>query len=88
MGPKAPLMDQASRKSGGESAPRRGGNVPGSVSLGGAFFGEGLEAHEARSFALALEALGFRVHLKPRWFEEAGVERSDRGAGGDDHRSY
>ncbi len=55
------------------------------MSLGGAFFGEGLDAHEARSFAFALEALGLAVHLKPRWFEEAGVERRDRDAGGDDH---
>jgi len=78
-------MDRTEKTARGVSSPGPGRGAPGSVSLGGAFFGEGLDAHEARSFALALEALGIKVHLKPRWFEEAGVERSDRGAGGDDH---
>ncbi len=78
-------MDRTEKNAGGSPSPGRGRGAPGPVSLGGAFFGEGLDAHEARNFALALEALGFSVHLKPRWFEEAGVERSDRAPGGDDH---
>jgi len=45
-----------------------------SVSLSASFFGEGLESLEARELVLALEALGLRVHLKPRWFEEPGME--------------
>ena len=78
-------MDRSGKRGPGVPSPGLPGGSAGSVSLGGAFFGPGLEAHEARSLAFALEAFGLQVHLKPRWFEEAGVERSDRGAGGDDH---
>ena len=72
------MDDSAKRSRPGPSARGQGGSA-GEVSICAGFFGTGLEAVEVRDLVLALEGLGAKVHLKPRWLEENGIEREDRG---------